>query len=167
MLNFSVTFIITIINIAFLYFILRAILFKPVTKFMDDRSRRIQDSLDQAENDRAQAKALLAQYETQLGTAKTEADAIIREAREKALRESDRIIAESKAAADTALKNAQKQIEAERLAALAQFRKEAASLVIMASGRLLARELKDGDNRRFAQMLLESTAADSGSEGVR
>ncbi|MCL2479056.1 MAG: F0F1 ATP synthase subunit B [Treponema sp.] len=159
MLNFSVTFIITIINIVILYFILRAVLFKPVTKFMAERSKRVQDSIEQAEHDRVQAKALLAQYETRLSSASTEADAIISKARERAQQEADRIAKEGRSSAEKALQNAQKQIEAERQAALVSFRKEAVSLVISASGRLLGRELKEEDNRRFAQMLLNETAA--------
>jgi len=162
MLDFSVTFIITIINIAFLFIILRAILFKPVTKFMADRSKKIQDSIVQAENDKTRAKALLAQYEAQMKAAKAEADAIIRGAREKAQQEADRIAKEGKTAADNAMLNAQKQIDAERRAALASFRKEAAGLVVSASGRLLGRELKNEDSIQYAQMLLNETA-DSGS----
>ncbi|MCL2833040.1 MAG: F0F1 ATP synthase subunit B [Treponema sp.] len=165
MLDFSVTFVITIINIAFLYFILRKILFKPVTKFMTDRQQKIRDSIEQAENDRTQAKALLAQYETKLNAANAEAEAIIRGAREKAAEEADRIAKDSRTAAENSLHNAQKQIEAERLAALAAFRKEAASMVISASERLLGRELKGEDNARFAQMLLYEAAAETGAGG--
>jgi len=154
MLNFSVTFIITIINIIILFFILRAVLFKPVTKFMTDRSRRIQESIEQSEKDKTQAKALLAQYEAQLKTAETEAEAIIRAARENAQVEAEKIIAESRVSAEAALVNARKQLETEQKAALAVFRKEAASLVMAASGRFVGRELQSEDNRHYADMLL-------------
>ena len=134
---------------------------------MADRSRRIAESIEQAENDRAQAKALLADYEARLNSAKAEADTIIRGAREKARQEADLIAAEGKTAADNALRNAQKQIEAERHAALASFRKEAASLVIAASGRILGREIKSEDNLQYAQMLLQETSAlGSGDAGL-
>ena len=167
MLDFSVTFIITVINITVLYLVLRAILFKPVSKFMAGRSRQIKDSIEQAEKDRAEAKALLARYETQLDAAKTEADTIIRSAREAARQEADRIAGEGRVAAENALRNARKQIEAEQLAALSQFKKEAASLVISASERLLGRELGNDDNRNYARMLLnESTALEPGSGNI-
>ena len=57
-----VTFIATFINIGILFVVLRAILFKPVTKFIEDRAKKIQDSIDQAENNKAQAKNTLEQY---------------------------------------------------------------------------------------------------------
>jgi len=154
MLDFSVTFIITIINIAILFFILRAVLFKRVTKFMADRSKRIQDSIEQSEKDKTQAKALLAQYQAQLETAEVEAETIIKAAREHARAEAEKIIAESRVSAEAALTNARKQLETEQRAALAVFRKEAAALVAAASGRLVGRELKSEDNRYCAEMLL-------------
>ena len=52
------TFLVTIVNITVLFLVLRAFLFKPVTKFMEDRTKKVQDSLDQAEKERAQAKGL-------------------------------------------------------------------------------------------------------------
>jgi len=161
MLDFSVTLIITVINIAILFFILKALLFKPVTKFMDDRAKRVQDSIDQSEKDKAEAKALLTRYEAQLETADTEADGIIRKAREQARIEAERIIADSRVSAGTVLANAQKQIENEHQAAVAKFRKEAASLVVEAAGRLLGREIKSEDSRQYAELLLQEISSEA------
>ena len=154
MLDFSVTFVITIINIAVLFFILKAILWKPVTKFMAERTKKIQDSIEQSEKDKNQARAMLAQYEAQLKTAETEAEAIIKAARENARAEAEKIIAEGRVSAETTLANARRQLETERQAASADFRKEAAALVVAATGRLVGREIKNEDNRQYADMLL-------------
>jgi F-type H+-transporting ATPase subunit b len=154
-----VTFFFTFVNIGILFFILRAILFKPVSKFMEDRAKKIRDAIDQAEKDKNQAKQLLEQYESQLKNAETEAEAIVRAARENAQRESGRILAEGKAAAETLVTNTRRQLEAERQAALARFRTEAAALVVLASSRLVSRDLNQDDNRRYAGMLLEELAA--------
>ena len=155
MLDFSVTFIITIINITVLFLILRAILFKPVTKFMTERTKQVSDSIEQSEKDKAYAKTLLAQYEAQLKTVETEAEAIIHSAREQAHEEAEKIITQSRASAEAMLANTRRQLEMEYQAALAHFRKEAAALVVAASGRLVGREIKDEDNRQYAEMLLE------------
>jgi F-type H+-transporting ATPase subunit b len=155
MLDFSVTFIITIINIFILFLILRKILFKPVTKFMDDRTKKVQDSLDQAEKERSLARGLLQQYEDQLKKVEDEAVEITRTANEFAQSEADRIIAEGKAQADQLLEKARKQIEAEQRAAITVFKAEAAALVIGASSRLIRRELNSEDSRRQAALLLK------------
>ena len=162
MLNFSVTFIITIINIVILFFILKAILFKPVTKFMAERAKKIQDAIEQSEKDKTQAKAMLSQYEAHLKAAESEAEAIIQAARENARLEAEKIIAEGRVSAETALANSRKQLEAERRAAMAVFKKEAAALVVTASGRLVGREIKSEDSRHYADMLIDEISPDSG-----
>ena len=159
MLDFTVTFFITIFNIAVLFFLLRFLLFKPVTKFMADRAKRVQDSIDQSEKDKTLAKAMLAKYEDQLRTADAEAKAIIDSAKEHAREEAEKIIAESKASAETAMEKARGQIQTERQVAMAAFREEAAVLVTAASGRLLDREINTADNQRFALLLLKEATS--------
>ncbi|MDR0324052.1 MAG: ATP synthase F0 subunit B [Treponema sp.] len=155
MLDFSVTFIITIINITILFFILRAILFKPVTKFMAERAKTVQDSIDRAEKDKALARKILAEYEDKLKNAEAQAHAILKAARDNAARQSELIVSEGKGEAENIITAARKQIEMERQAALTKFRLEAAALVMAASSKLVSREFSAEDNRRYANMLLE------------
>jgi F-type H+-transporting ATPase subunit b len=163
MLDFSVTFIITIINITILFLILRAILFKPVTKFMADRAKSVQDSIEQADKDKAQAKALLAEYEDKLKNAEAEGQKIVKAAREDAERQVQMIIAEGKQEAADFSAATRKQLEAEHQVALAKFRLEAAALVMAASAKLAARDLSGDDNRRYVNMLLDELVAKKGS----
>jgi F-type H+-transporting ATPase subunit b len=155
MLDFSITFLFTFINIGILFFILRRILFKPVSKFMEDRSQAIKDAIDQAEKDKNQAKLLLEQYEEQLKNAHIEAEAIISAARETAQEQASLLVAEGKAGADRLLTAARKQIAAEQQAASDRFLAEAAALVLAAAGRLLRREVTGEDSRRQAALLLQ------------
>jgi F-type H+-transporting ATPase subunit b len=162
MLDFSVTFIITIINIAVLFFVLRLVLFKPVTKFMADRAKQVQDSIDQAEMDKTQAQELLVQYQDKLKNADAEAAQIIKIARNNAETEARHIFAEGKTTAEALTAAARQQIELEQQAAYAQFRLKAAALVMMAASRLVQREISGDDNRRYANMLLNEFAVQSG-----
>jgi F-type H+-transporting ATPase subunit b len=162
MLDFSVTFIITIINITILFFILRAILFKPVTKFMEERAQRVQASLDQAEKDRAAAKKLLADYEAKLKDAEARANGILKTARDNATSQAEQIVTKAKNDAETILADAHKQIEAERQIALAKFRLEASALVIAATSKLAAREITGEDNHKYVGMLLDELAVQKG-----
>jgi F-type H+-transporting ATPase subunit b len=152
------TFLVTIVNITVLFLALRAFLFKPVTKFMQDRTKKVQDSLDQAEDEKAQAKALLKQHEDQLQRIEEEATEILRVARDNARAEADRIIAEAKAQAERLLEKGRRQLEAEQRAALSVFQADAAALVLGASGKLIRRELTGADNRAQAELLLKELA---------
>jgi F-type H+-transporting ATPase subunit b len=155
MLDFSwVTFVVTFINIGILYVVLRAVLFKPVTKFMEGRTQKIAGALDQAEQDKNQAKLLLRQYENKLAEARDEADRILKDARESAREQADRMIAEGKSQAEAIVANARRQAEADRNAALVTFKAEAAALVLSAASRLLRRELTQEDSRTQAALLL-------------
>jgi F-type H+-transporting ATPase subunit b len=155
MIVFSLsTFLVTIVNVGILFFVLRAVLFKPVTKFMALRSAKIRDAIEQSEKDKNQARALLEQYEARLKAADAEAEAILHGARENAKQEAERIIERSREQADGLVANARRQIEAEQEAAMAVFRKEAAGLVVAASARLLSREFRSEDNRKYAELLL-------------
>ncbi|MDR0302024.1 MAG: ATP synthase F0 subunit B [Treponema sp.] len=164
MLDFSVTFVITIINITILFFILKAVLFKPVTKFMADRAQRVQNTIDQAEKDKADSHKLLEQYKDKLKNAEAEAEQIVKAARKDAQTEAGQIIAEGKAAALALTASAHRQIESERQAAFARFKVEAAALVMAASARLVQREISGDDNRRYAAMLLDELSAQKGKK---
>jgi F-type H+-transporting ATPase subunit b len=153
------TFLITLVNITVLYFLLRAFLFKPVTKFMEDRAGKVRESLDQAEKERLQAKDLLRQYEDRLKGSEEEAAEIIRSAKETAGAEAGRIVAEARAQAELLIRGGRDQLEAERRAAMTVFRADAAALVMSASSRLIRRELSSEDSLRQADLLLGELAA--------
>jgi len=155
MLDFSVTFIITIINLVILFFILRALLFKPVTKFMAERAKRVQDSIDQAEIDKAKAAQLLIEYEEKLKKTEDDVREILKTAHEDAQRQAQLIIAEGKLEAEKHSSVVRGQLEAEYQAAMTKFRIEAAALVMAACAKMAAREFSGDDNKRYANMLLE------------
>jgi F-type H+-transporting ATPase subunit b len=114
----------------------------------------VQETRDQAEKDKNQAKVLLDQYQEQLRKAEDQGADIINAARETAREEADRIIAEGKAGAAAFLERARKQAEAEQAAAMAVFKAEAAALVLAATGRLIRREFSGDDAREQAALLL-------------
>jgi len=164
MLDFSVTFIITIINITILFLVLRKLLFKPVTKFMADRTKRVQDTIDLAQKDREEAAKLLADYENKLKNAEDEAREILKTARDSAERQSKLIIAEGKQTAQETVDAALKQIEMERQAALSRFKLEAAALVMAVSAKISAKDFSGEDNRRYVNMLLDELSAQKGNK---
>jgi F-type H+-transporting ATPase subunit b len=162
MLNFSVTFFFTLVNLAVLFFVLRALLFKPVTKFMADRTAAVRSVQDQAERDRAEATALLASARESLDTARSnaavEAKRIVAQARDEAA-----AITEGARQDAKAIKQAAKaDVEGERRAAYTAFRVEAAGLVLAATARLLRLQVgvtDAGVNQSAAETVLSELEA--------
>ena len=154
MLDFSITFFITILNIGVLYLILRAILFKPVTKFIENRTQKIKGELEQAAKEKERAEALRKQYEASIQSAEDEGERIIKEARELAQKQAQTIVDQGKIDAENLLKAARLQIEAERRVEALAFQEQAAALVLSATGRLLGREVNAEDSRKAAQQFV-------------
>jgi F-type H+-transporting ATPase subunit b len=146
MLDFTITFIFSLLNIALLFFVLRKLLFKPITKFMDARANSVRNEIEGAEKNRADAIAMRELYEDRMKKADDDALDVVRIAREQAEKQSAATIAEAKRQAESLVANARKQIEAERRQAYLAFKAEAAALVVAATGKLLRRETVSSGN---------------------
>jgi F-type H+-transporting ATPase subunit b len=154
MLDFSASFFFTLLNIAVLFFVLRAILFKPVSKFMESRTAKIQGEIENAAKERDEAKSLRLMYGEKLKNAGVEAEQLMKTAREAAEKQARDIISGAKAQAEGMIEGARKQILTERQAAFIAFKAEASALVVAAAGRLLRRDFSDKDARAHAELVL-------------
>ena len=84
------------IAVFFLFLAMSYLLFNPVRKMLEDRKLKIKTELDDAAADKSDAAALKAQYEEKLKGIDKEAEEILSEARQKALRNEAKIIEEAK-----------------------------------------------------------------------
>ena len=84
------------IAVFFLFLAMSYLLFNPVRKMLEDRKLKIRTELDDAATDKADAAALKAQYEEKLKNIDKEAEAILSEARQKALHNEAKIVEEAK-----------------------------------------------------------------------
>ena len=74
------------IAVFIMFALLSYILFEPVRKILEDRKNRIADEIDQAAADQAEAAKLKAEYDHKLKNVEKEADALMAQARKKALK---------------------------------------------------------------------------------
>ena len=84
------------IAVFFLFLAMSYLLFNPVRKMLEDRKLKIRTELDDAAADKSDAAALKAQYEEKLKNIDKEAEAILSEARQKALHNEAKIVEEAK-----------------------------------------------------------------------
>lgn len=140
-----------IINIVVLFLLLRLILFKPVSRFLSERSGRINDQLSEAENKRHEAEALKQEYALQLEKAVEEGHDVIRASKTKATQEAQTILSDAKAQADKLFDESQERIAKEKDRALEQMRQEVAQLSVDIAARILKREVTERDNVALAE----------------
>ena len=103
-----------IIAVFALFLIASKMLFNPVRDMMRKRQEKIKGELDAAAHDMEDAAKLKADYESRIKNIDKEAEAILSEARKKALANENRIIAEAKEEAARIIERAETEAELEK-----------------------------------------------------
>jgi len=160
-LNFGPSFLITIVNLLVLYFVLRKLLFKPVTNFMDARAKKIKDSIAEAAILRREAEDKAARYDALMSKADAEAERIVREGEERAREESKALLEKAQAEAVEARRRGEEAAEREREKARQELVGDIAALASQVAGVLVGREAKAEDARAAEHLVreLEATRA--------
>lgn len=147
-------FIMAFLNLIILYFVLRKVLFKPVMKFMEDRTKSIENSIADAKKQRAEAIEMKTNYEAQLKAARAGSKKIIDAAVAKAAAQQVDIVAEAQRQAEELLLNAREEIEIEREQMLRDVQSEVASLAFAAASKVLEANMDNESNRQLVAKFL-------------
>jgi F-type H+-transporting ATPase subunit b len=160
-LNFTVTFFITIVNLLILFLILRKLLFKPVTNFMDARAKKIRDSLSEASILKAQAEEMATRYEALMADADTEAERLVKEGEDRAKAETKALLDKAGLEAAELRRRGEESAELEREKARQELAADIAALATEVAGRLVGREAAAEDQRAALHLVreLESSRA--------
>jgi F-type H+-transporting ATPase subunit b len=157
-LNFGVTFLITIANFLVLFLILRKLLFKPVTAFMDARAKKIKDSLAEAAYLKGKAQEEASRYESLMSEAETEAERIVKDGNERAAAEAKALVDKAGADAAAAQRRGEEAAEREREKAMQDLAGDIAKLAVQAAGKLVGREAAAEDLRAAEALIRELEA---------
>jgi F-type H+-transporting ATPase subunit b len=130
-----------------LFLILRHFLFKPVSKFLNERREKIAGDLDEAKKQKEEAYSLKEQYHLKIEEAKKEAQSIIEAGKKRAEELSDEIITEAKREADRIIERAQREIEREREKAMEELKTEVVTIAMMAASKVVDKSLDENAHR--------------------
>lgn len=147
--QFFVTLGFTVFNILVLYFILKKILFKPVTKHMDNRSRKIQEALDAAEESKEMVRQMKIEYDEKIKAAKNEGQKVMEMYKNMAEKEYNSIIETAKKEADQMIANAKAELQVEKEQLITSIKGEISDLVLATSEKVLKKNLDDDTNRKL------------------
>jgi len=149
------TFILALINIVVLYLLCKRFLFGPLTKLLEERDRKIKDSLEKAAYQEEHAKRLSVKHERELKEAKQMAQRIIDEARKQANKEYAAIIEEAKDKAHKIREKAKKDAEIDRREAAIKFKNEISSLALAAASKVLNENMDNERNKKLVEEFLD------------
>jgi F-type H+-transporting ATPase subunit b len=137
----------TLVTFLLLVVLLGMFAWKPILKMVKDRESSIEDALKAAERARAEFASLQADNEAVLKEAREERERILKEAREM----KNKMVSEAKdaavAEANKTMESARAAIEAEKNAAIADLKNQAAALSIAVAEKVLGQELSDANKQ--------------------
>jgi F-type H+-transporting ATPase subunit b len=152
-----------LVNVIVLFGLLYMVAYKPIMKMLDERSRKIKESMEQTEYIKQQAERAEEEAKKRIDTAAKEGqEAVARAVRtgEGVKREAQQ---QAKQEAEALIGRARTEIQRERDEAIDDLRKEFADITIMAAGKVIDRTLDKKAHREIIKKVLdESTTLKKG-----
>ena len=141
-----------------LFIALSYLLFNPARKLLKNRQDRIDNDINSAKEDKESAAAMKAEYEAKLKEVDKEAEVILSEARQKALRNEAKIIDEAKQEASRIIKRAQEEAELEKKHAMDDMKQEMVQIASLMAQKVVSASI----NTEIQDTLVEETLKEMG-----
>ena len=145
-----------ILSFAILFFVLYKYAFPGILSALEEREKKIKDSLDEAERHRSEAEQKLKEYEAKLNTAAKEAEGIMAATKERAQRLMEENEQRMTAEAERIRGDATREIDQERRKAIQDIRAQTTDLALMVAEKVVQRSLNEADHRKFADEAREA-----------
>jgi F-type H+-transporting ATPase subunit b len=148
------TFVFQIANTLILFLILKKLLFKPVTEFMQKRQETIAGSLEEARKKNLDAQALSDQYQEKLAQAREEGQGIVKAMEQEAEMTALQIKKEAQAEARKIKDDALREIEREKVKAIQALKDEVAEMVVLAASQVVEKDFSADEHRAFIEKFI-------------
>lgn len=139
--------IINIINILILFFVTKALLYKPVKKFLDARRQAQADTLAEAEKELARVREKQEKYNALMADSAALRTNTMNEATRQAEAAAEKILADARSEAQSILSDSRRAAEREKEKMLADAKGQLGGLAVEISEKIIGREVTDADNR--------------------
>jgi F-type H+-transporting ATPase subunit b len=144
-----------LINVAVLFGLLYLVAYKPIMRMLDERSRRVKESMEQTEHIKQQAERAEEEAAKRITDASREGE----EVSARAMRTGEEVRKEAQAQArqetETLISRARAEIQQERNEAVGELRQEFADLTVMAAEKVIDRSLDKKAHRDIIDKVLE------------
>lgn len=145
-----------VLSFAILFFVLYKYAFPGILSVLEEREKKIKDSLDEAERHRSEAEQKLKEYEAKLNTAAKEAEGILAATKERAQRLMEENEQRMTVEAERIKGDATREIDQERRKAIQDIRAQTTDIALMVAEKVVQRSLNEADHRKFADEALEA-----------
>ena len=152
------------INFGLLLFLLTFVLYRPITKTLDERAAKIKESLEKAEQIRQESVRAEESVKAQVEAGRKEGQAIIAQAAQNAERVKEEAKAEARKEAEAIVLKAQAQIESDREESFNKLRREFADLAVLAAEKVIEQSLDKKAHETLIEKVLEEGLASKKSQ---
>jgi len=144
------------LSFGILLFVLYKYAFPGILSALEEREKKIKDSLDQAEHHRSEAERKLKEYEAKLNSAAKDAEGILSAAKERVQRLMEENEQRMTTEAERIKGDATREIDQERRKAIQDIRAQTTDLALLVAEKVVQRSLNEADHRKFADEALEA-----------
>ena len=141
-----------------LFLVMSYLLFDPVRKMLQDRQKKIQGEKSEEKTDKDKAAALKAEYDAKLKQVDKEAEAILSEARQKAIQNEARMIDEAKQEAARIIQHANEEARLEKSRVMDEVKQEMITVASMMAAKIVASSI----DTTIQNTLVEQTLKEMG-----
>jgi F-type H+-transporting ATPase subunit b len=151
---------VSIVNFLVLLYLLRRFMWGPIMATLDSRAAKIREGLELTEAARREREQLKQEVDKTLAEARREANIIAERTTKAAEAAAADIRTQAKAEADRIRERGREDAKHLHDQALAQLRTEVASMVVLAAGRILGKEIGPEQHRALIERSLDEAGAE-------
>ena len=138
-----------VINVVIVFLVLRKLLYKPITKFMQARSDRIADQIEEAAKKESEAEQLKARYDDMVDNAHILTAEFIEKSKAAADEQAKKIVISAQTNANEIMYRSKKDIQLLRSKAKEEMRGEITDMAVQIARKILKREVSAEDNKEI------------------
>ena len=143
------TFVAQICNLFIQMYLIKRFLFKPVHERLEKRRAAADAEIIQAEETKAKAEAIRAEYERNMQDARQKANEILDSARNTAAIQSEKILKEAQDQTFAMKNKAEKEIAQEKKKAVNEVKGEIGDMAVEIAGKVIEREINEKDHEKL------------------
>ncbi|MGB2814312.1 MAG: F0F1 ATP synthase subunit B [Dehalococcoidales bacterium] len=148
-----------VVNVVILLVVLYFVAYKPVMRMLDERSKRIKDSMEEADAIKEQVALTEKEVKKQLAAASKEGRERIDQSAKAGEEVKEKARQGARQEAEALITRARDEIKRERDEAISELRKEVADITIMAAEKVIDRSLDKKAHRDLIDKVLEESDA--------
>ncbi len=140
-----------LLNFAIVVVIVWFLILKPLTKALDERKKKIDESLDNAKEVETKLGMAESKFQERIDEAKVEANAIIEKTHDESKKLADNMKTQAQEEVEKLVSQAKKNINSEKKAMMEAVKKESADMIVLALEKILSEKMDGAHDKKIIQ----------------